>query len=88
METVRAGVRAVVVPFAGGHETEQTLRARCFAERGLLEMVEEDGLTAQALAAAIERAARMPRPAPGAVDLDGARKSAALIALWGRRRPA
>ena len=80
LETVRARARAVVVPFAGGHETEQALRARCFAERGLLEVVEEAALTPAALAAAIDLAARKPRPAPGAVDLDGARKSAALIA--------
>jgi predicted glycosyltransferase len=80
METVRAGARAVMVPFAGGHETEQSLRARCFAERGLLELVEERALSPETLAAAIDRAARKPRPAPGAFDLDGARRSAALIA--------
>jgi len=88
METVRAGARAVVVPFARGQETEQALRARCFAERGLLEVVEEGALTPAALAAAIDRAARKPRPAPGAIDLDGARKSAALIAGLVRQRPA
>ena len=38
LETVQAGARAVAVPFAGGAETEQALRARCFAERGLLEV--------------------------------------------------
>jgi predicted glycosyltransferase len=86
METVRAGARAVVVPFATGRETEQALRARCFAERGLLEVVEEGALTPQALAAAIDRAAHKPRPAPGAIDLDGARKSAALIAGLARDR--
>jgi len=80
METIRAGARAVVVPFAGGNETEQTLRARSFAARGLLEMVAEEALTPRALAAAIDRAASKPRPLPGAIDLDGARKSAALIA--------
>jgi len=80
METVSAGARAVVVPFSGGHETEQALRARSFADRGLLEMVDEGALTPQSLAAAIDRAARKPRPAPGAIDLDGARKSALLIA--------
>jgi predicted glycosyltransferase len=37
METLVAGARAVVVPFARGQEAEQTLRARCFAERGLLD---------------------------------------------------
>ena len=86
METVRAGARAVVVPFAGGHETEQSLRARSFAERGLLDVIEEEALTPEALAAAIDRAARKPRPVPGAIDLDGARKSAMLIAGLARER--
>jgi predicted glycosyltransferase len=85
METVQARARAVVVPFARG-ETEQTLRARCFAARGLLEMVEEEQLTPQSLASAIDRAAQRPAPAPGAIDLDGARKSAALIAQLARER--
>jgi predicted glycosyltransferase len=80
METVQARARAVVVPFAGGQETEQALRARCFAERGLLETLEEAALTPQALAAAIDRAAHRPVPAAGAIDLQGARKSAELIA--------
>lgn len=88
LETVRAGARAVVVPFSGGQETEQALRARCFAERGLLEVVEEAALTPQTLAAAIERALQRPPPAPGAVDLEGARASAALLAglIAGRGR--
>ena len=86
LEAVQARARAVVVPFAGGHETEQTLRAHCFAGRGLLECVEEDALTPSALAAAIERALRKPRPAAGAINLDGARNSAELIAgLAGER---
>jgi len=88
METVRAGARAVVVPFARGQETEQTLRAQCFAERGLLEMVEEAALAPATLAAAIDRSAGKPRPGAGAIDLDGARKSAALIAGLARGKPA
>lgn len=88
LETVQAGARAVAVPFAGGAETEQTLRARCFAERGLLEVLEESALTPQALAAAADRAAARPRPAAGGIDLDGARKSAALLARWAAQRGA
>jgi predicted glycosyltransferase len=88
LETVQAGARAVVVPFAGGAETEQALRARCFAERGLLEVLEESALTPQALAAAVGRAAARPRPAGSGIDLDGARKSAALIARWAAERNA
>lgn len=88
LETVQAGARAVAVPFAGGAETEQTLRARCFAARGLLEVVEESAMTPQALAAAVDRAAARPRPARGGIDLDGARKSAALLARWAAQRSA
>ena len=80
METIRARARAVVVPFAGGHETEQSLRARCFAERGLLELVEESALAPQTLAAAIDRAARKPQPPPGGINLEGASCAAASIA--------
>ena len=79
MEIVSAAAPAVVVPFARGQETEQTLRARCFVERGLLEMVEESALAPETLAAAIDRAAQKPRIAPGSLNLDGARRSAALI---------
>ena len=82
METLSARARAVVVPFAGGGETEQALRARLLAERGLLEVVEESALRPASLAAAIERAARRPRPAAGAVDLDGAAASARLLRAW------
>ena len=85
LETAQAGARAVVVPFAGGAEVEQSLRARCFAERGLVELLEESALTPQALAAAVDRAAARPAPAKGGIDLDGARQSAALIARWARR---
>ena len=79
METVCAGARAVVVPFAGGRETEQVLRARCFAERGLVEVIEEAELAPQVLAAAIDRVTGRPRPAPGAIDLGGGKRSAELI---------
>ena len=85
MEIVSTGARSVVVPFAGGHETEQTLRARCFAERGLLELVEESALAPETLAAAIDRAARKPRPSPGAINLGGAQRSAASIARLAAR---
>jgi predicted glycosyltransferase len=82
LETLQAGARAVVVPFAGGTESEQTLRATLLAERGLLQVVEEAALTPATLAAAIDRAAARPRPAPGAIDLDGARRSAELLRKW------
>ena len=82
LETLQARARAVLVPFAGGAESEQTLRARLLADRGLVHVVEEGALTAATLAAAIDRAAARPRPAPGAIDLGGARRSAELLREW------
>ena len=86
MEVVQARARAVAVPFAGGNESEQTLRARCFAERGLVELVEENGLSPGILATAVDRASRKQRPSPRAINLDGARASAVLVARWAGER--
>jgi predicted glycosyltransferase len=82
METLQARARAVLVPFAAGVESEQTLRAKLLAARGLVEVVEEGALSAASLAAAIARAAAAPRPAPGAIDLDGARRRVELLRGW------
>ncbi len=53
MEVLRAGCPRVIVPYSGGLETEQTLRARLLAERGALTLVEEQDLTADSLLQAI-----------------------------------
>ncbi len=81
-ETLRAGVRAVLVPFAAGAESEQTLRAQLVVERGLAAMVSEADMTPQTLAAAIDRAVRGARPRPEELDLDGARRSVELVQSW------
>ncbi|MGQ0547235.1 MAG: glycosyltransferase family protein [Betaproteobacteria bacterium] len=82
METLQARARAVVVPFSQGSETEQGMRARMMAERGLLTLVEEKDLSRESLAAAIDAAAARPRPARVEVDMNGARASAALLRQW------
>ena len=82
MEILDCGARAVIVPFAGGKETEQTLRAHLLAERGRIEVVAEDALTPSSLAAAVDRAASRAAPGRSEVDLDGAGKSAAWLARW------
>lgn len=79
METLQARARAVLVPYAGEGESEQTVRARLLAARGLVEVVEEPSLDAASLAAAAVRAAARGRPPEGAVDLGGAWRSAALL---------
>jgi len=82
LETLQARARAVLVPFAGGAESEQTLRARLLADRGLVQVVEEEELTAATLAAAVDRAAAGARPAAATIDLGGARRSAELLREW------
>jgi predicted glycosyltransferase len=82
LETLQAGARAVVVPFASVTEAEQQLRATLMAERGLLEVVEQARLTPAALAAAIDGASARARPSAGMIDLNGARRSAELLREW------
>ena len=82
METLGVGARAVLVPFAGGSETEQGLRARLLAQRGWLGVVEEAVLSPVALAMAIDAAdLRADSPAL-TIDMRGAQRSAELLTAW------
>jgi predicted glycosyltransferase len=85
LDILAAGAPAVVVPFAAGQETEQSLRAERLAARGVLELVHEGELCPERLASAINRAISK-RPARVAIDVAGAQRSAALIADMIRRR--
>jgi len=82
METLQTGARSVMVPFAGGSESEQTVRARLLAQRGWIALVEESDLTPQSLALAVDRAAGTARADLGAIRFDGAETSARLIEQW------
>ena len=80
-EVLAAGARAVLVPFGRGGESEQPLRARLLAERGLATVVAEEDLTPARLAQAVDRALALPPPvAVGhGLNLDGSSRTAALI---------
>jgi len=82
LETLQARARAVMVPYVGQKETEQTLRARLLAERGAIDIVEEALLSPQTLARAIDRAVDRPRPASITIDTNGAARSAELLTQW------
>ncbi len=86
--------RAVIVPYAAHGETEQSLRARRLAERGLAQVVPEDTLSPKTLAGAIDAAFQAPPADAARPDLDGARAGARLVRGWltdrgggGRRVP-
>ncbi len=83
VDLLNARARAVLVPFAEHAETEQTLRAQALAARGLASILDDDELTPATLAAAIDRAAALPRPTH-AIRLDGAARTAVLLLDWSR----
>lgn len=88
IETLSVADRAVIVPYAGGLETEQELRAELLAERGVFQMVPEAQLSPQALAAAIDGALDGPsiRTFPR-IDASGIAKTLALVERWLKDRP-
>ena len=88
LEILATGARAVCLPYAGGHESEQTIRCRLLAARGALELVEPADVSAAAVAAAADRAIA-GKPAAAAIDTGGARKTAELLqAALDRRKSA
>jgi predicted glycosyltransferase len=88
IETLAVADRAVIVPYAGGLETEQELRAELLAERGILRMVPEASLSPQALAEAVEGALQGPsiRTFPR-IDTAGITTTLSLIQQWLGNRP-
>ncbi len=78
-EILATGARAVCLPFAGGRESEQTLRCRLLAERGVLQVVERDALCAEQVALAVGRALESQPDQGQVVNMDGAARSAALL---------
>ena len=77
-ELLATGTPAVMVPFAGGAETEQTRRAERFAAMGYT-VVPESRLTPDSLIAAINTAARYRRMAANHIQLDVGDKAAAAL---------
>lgn len=80
MDVLAAKVRAVIAPYAGGKETEQTLRASLLRERGALQVVWEEDLTPIRLARAVDAAFEGPRPDAAGIKTDGAAVSAVQLA--------
>ncbi len=85
MNIIVTGTRAIVYPFIGNNNQEQTIRANKLQELGLVEVIEQRGLTPAALANKILFALTHPKPATrtAPLDLNGAANTcAALIDVW------
>ena len=78
-DVLRAGCRAILVPYATGGETEQTLRATRLAAQNRAQMQSEEGLTAAGLAKVIQDGLLAADPPPVALSLDGATRSAEIL---------
>jgi len=87
LDVLQAGTRAVIVPFAGGGETEQSLRAARLAARVGFTVIPEAALSTATLAAAVARAAQGGPANADGLDLTGAETSVGLIAAWAAARP-
>jgi len=78
MDILAAGVSGVLVPFAQGRESEQTVRAQTLASHGRMVMVAESGLTAESLATSVGKAMQLPKRWPPKT-MNGADKSADIL---------
>lgn len=78
-EILTAGAASVVIPFEGGVETEQRVRADLLAGRGRLAVVPEEALDAATLSEAMEQAVAAPNRGADGVDLDGAAGTARML---------
>jgi predicted glycosyltransferase len=87
LDVLSTGIPALVVPFAEGGEDEQTRRAERLERLGAVRVLEAARADGPALGAAVLDLLRF-RPAPLALDLDGARASALTIANLLTRRSA
>ncbi len=81
MEILHAKCRAVIVPYAGGVETEQTMRAELLARKGVLQIADEEGLTASKLAEKVDAAFAGP-PSSAQIDVTGGETTVALLKKW------
>jgi len=79
MDILGAHVPALVVPYAAQREDEQSNRARRLAQLGLLRVLDTATLTPAALVREISATAEF-RPARTALCLDGARRTAEIVA--------
>ena len=82
MEVLATGAKGIAVPYAGGHETEQTLRAKLLEQKGLIRQIPEMDLTVDALVNAVNATEVVKRQKDPQINLQGAEISAGLVSGW------
>ena len=80
MNLMATGTKALVVPFTGGGNTEQTIRAQKLAQLGVVGLLSEPQLRPDYLAERMIQALQTPPPTQTlALDQDGAMKTATCL---------
>lgn len=79
MNILAAGARAIVYPFTGGDNQEQTIRAEKLCGLGLVEVIQGQELIPENLAEKMALALGKPKPQTAFLDLDGVEKTAAVL---------
>lgn len=79
MDILRAGRPAVVVPYSEGREDEQRRRAERLEAMGVVRLLDPSALAPETFADAVARAAR-DQPRPHGLDLEGAARTAEIVA--------
>jgi len=82
MEVLATGANGITVPYAGGNETEQTLRSRLLERRGLIRQIPEDELSVEKLVHMIEQVIDENAGEAHKINLDGAEETARLVSAW------
>ena len=78
-DVLRAGCRALLIPFTAGGETEQSVRAGRLEKLGLAHILAEEQLTPESMTRAIETALSASERPPHGLDLEGARHTAKIL---------
>ena len=79
MEILSTGANSISIPYAGGNETEQTLRTRLLADLGLIRQIPEVDLTLKKMVKMINLALAEPINLQHDIDLSGASKTADIV---------
>jgi predicted glycosyltransferase len=80
-DVLKSGARAVMVPFSDADEVEQSLRVNLLQRHHRVISLEQQALTAESLAAAVDRASEMPQQSIS-MRMNGAEVSASLLQQW------
>jgi predicted glycosyltransferase len=78
-DVLRAGCRSLLVPFAAGGETEQSVRAQRLAAMGLAAVLPEAAVSSDQLLSRVQALLAQPAPHTHRLDLNGARRTAELL---------